>query len=364
MGGGLLALLVGAATSLILPRLAVSDGLQSLKYISEPVAVEGIYPSMTGPDNTDVNVKLKKGGPPELLWITGYRANMIDAKDAKPMSSQFMCHNTLSLHDSLEAHAQMLGSGTYRTRRLFTLSQGQERLNFPPGFGIPVSSAERLMLQSQVLNLQEAGVGVQVRHQVETEFISDADAHQPMKALSLVEFGIALEVADKQARSMPKDGCAEDAGGQGTFRRPDGRMMTAHWIVKPGEDVRTTPLRRPFKFDTRIHYISAHLHGYAESLELRDVTENKSVYKVLCKPTPDGEGLAEVGHYSGSDGIPVYAAHDYELISHYNNTTGKDKTAMAFMFCYVADPYFERPSSQELAKRTTSREPIVLLEAP
>ncbi len=351
MGGGLLALLVGAATFLIAPRLAASDGLQSLEYISAPVSVDGIYPSMIGPDNTDVNLKLKKDGPAELLWITGYRADMLDAKDDKPTSSQFMCHNTLSIHDSLEAHARLMGSGTYRTRRLFTLSQGQEHLRFPPGFGVPVSSAERFMLQSQVLNLQEAGVGAQVRHRVETEFISDADAKRPMKALSLVEFGISLEVADKQARSVPNDACAEDAGGQGTFHRSDGREMTAHWIVKPGKDTRTTPLGRPFMFDTRIHYISAHLHGYAESLELRDVTENKSVFKVLCKPTPDGEGLEEVGHYSGVEGIPVHAAHDYELVSHYNNTSGKDKTAMAFMFCYIDDPYFERPSSQDLAMR-------------
>ena len=357
LGGGFLALVVGAATFLIAPKLAASDGIQTMQYVTSPVAVEGIYPSMIGPDNTDVNVKLKRDGPAELLWITGYRANMIDAKDSKPLSSQFMCHNTLSIHDSLQAHAKTLGSGTFRSRRLFTLSQGQERLNFPPGFGIPVASTERFMLQSQVLNLQEAGVGAQVRHKVETQFVSDADAQQPMKALSLVEFGIALEVADQQARHVPDDACAQDAGGQGTFRRADGREMTAHWIVKPGVDTRTTDLGRHFKFNTTVHYISAHLHGFAESLELRDVTANKTVFKVLCKPTADGEGLAEVGHYSSVEGTPVFAQHSYQLISRYNNTSRKDKTAMAFMFCYIADPYFERPTAEQVAARSGNKLP-------
>jgi hypothetical protein len=174
-----------------------------------------------------------------------------------------------------------------------------------------------------------------------------------MQALTLVDFGIALEVLDQQAREMPDNplSCAGDAGGQPTFRKGE-KEMTAHWLVKPGKERRVTPLRRPFRFNTRIHYIAVHLHSYAESLELWDKTENRSVYKALCKPTEDRQGLAEVDHYSSVEGIPVYTDHDYELISTYNNTSDKEQTAMAFMFCYVADPYFEKPDPEELARRS------------
>ena len=62
-----------------------------------------------------------------------------------------------------------------------------------------------------------------------------------------------------------------------------------------------------------------------------------------------GQRLEGVGLCVASQ---VYADHQYELISKYNNTTDVDSTAMAFMFCYVEDPYFKKPSSEELAKRT------------
>lgn len=323
-----------------------------MQYLTPSVLVDGIYPSMLGPENTDLNVKLTEGDP-ELLWVTGYRADMVGPRDNEPRSAEFMCHNTLSIHDSVEAHSKVLGSGYHLTRRLFTLSQGQSSLDFPPGFGIPVSSAERFMLQSQVLNLRQDRIGSEVRHRVQTQFLPDGEAGRPMQALTLIDFGIALEVVDEQAGKMPDNplSCAGDAGGQPTFHHGP-KEMTAHWTVKPGKEKRVTQLQRPFKFDSRLHYISIHLHSYAESLELWDKTENRSVYKAICKPTADRQGLAEVGYYSSEQGLPVYRDHEYELISRYNNTSGRDQTAMAFMFCYAADPYFKKPAAEDLARRS------------
>jgi hypothetical protein len=353
MGATAAALLVGCATYFLSPGIIKAAREQNMEYLSPSVLVQGIYPSMMGPANTDMNVKLKDGAP-ELLWITGYKADMVGPSDCEPRSAEFMCHNTLSMHDQLDAHSRVMGSGFYLTRRLFTLSQGQSSLHFPEGFGIPVSSAERFMLQSQVLNLREDRIGSEVRHRVQTEFVSDREAARPMQALTLIDFGIALEVVDEQAGQVPHDplSCAGDAGGQKTFQRAGGKQMTAHWMVHPGPEKRVTPLARPFKFDTRLHYISVHLHAYAESLELWDKTENRSVYKAVCTPTADGKGLADVSHYSSSEGLPVYANHEYELISHYNNRSDKDVTAMAFMFCYAADPYFKKPQPAELARRS------------
>lgn len=209
------------------------------------------------------------------------------------------------------------------------------------------------MLQSQVLNLRPERIGQEVRHHVRTQFVSDKEAGRPMKALSLIDFGIALEVVDPQAQAMPNNplSCAGDAGGQSTFHRGP-KEMTAHWVVKPGQERRATQLARPFKFNTKIHYISVHLHSYAQSLELWDKTENKSVYKAICKPTSDNQGLAEVGYFSSEEGLQVYSDHEYELISNYNNTSSKDTTAMAFMFCYVEDPYFRKPEPQAFADRS------------
>ena len=364
MGVSALALLVGSATyvSMTFPsvngpaqRTLARPGLvQSKEYLTPSILVDGIYPSMTGPTNTDLNIKLTEDqGNAELLWATGYRAEMVGPDGQDPRTQEFMCHNSLTVHNSVAEHAQILGSGHVGTRRLFSLAQGQTEMDLPEGFGIPVSSSERLMLQSQLLNMRQERVGSEVRHRVEARFIADRDVDRPMQALSLVFWGIQLEIADDQARDMPDDplSCAADAGGQRTMQR-DGKEFTAHWVVKPGPEKRTMLLRKPFPFDTTVHYIATHMHGYGQWMELRDVTADKTVYKAICKPTATGDGLAEIDVYSSASGFPVYAGHDYEMISYYNNTSKEDVTAMAYFFCYIKDPTFRKPDPAELAARS------------
>ncbi len=323
------------------------------EHLSPVTKVESLYPSMMGPSDTVLDMRLADSKP-ELVWITGYRADMVDPGVSKLLPDELMCHNTLSFHSTLPAHTAVLGSGLHRTRRIFTLSQGQSKIEFPPGFGVPASSAEGFMLQSQVLNLREDLIGTEVRHRVKTEFVADSKVDTEMIPLSLIDFGIALEVSDPQAGEPPQDplSCATDAGGQSTNHTTSGKEFTSHWVVNPGSEVRRTRLAKPFPTDTTVHYISIHMHPYGKSLELRDLTTNTSVYKALCHATEDGEGLAEVDHYSSVEGIKVYKDHEYELVCHYDNTSGKPQTAMAFMFAYVRDVDFKKPDPEALALRT------------
>lgn len=67
------------------------------------------------------------------------------------MSQDFMCHANLDI--DMRAHRKLFGWDKNASNRLFTLSQGQSFIAFPPGFGIPVSSDEVFSLATQVLNL-------------------------------------------------------------------------------------------------------------------------------------------------------------------------------------------------------------------
>ena len=67
--------------------------------------------------------------------------------------------------------------------RLFTLSQGQLDVHFPPGFGLPVMSNEIIDLSTQVLNLNVQDRSLDVRHKVDVEFVRDAAVARPMKPL-------------------------------------------------------------------------------------------------------------------------------------------------------------------------------------
>ena len=65
-----------------------------------------------------------------------------------------------------------------------------------------------------------------------------------------------------------------------------GQRFTGHWVVKPGLEERHTLVTKQLNltFDTRIHYIGAHLHPFAETLELRDLTSGESLYTVRARP--------------------------------------------------------------------------------
>jgi hypothetical protein len=107
-------------------------------------------------------------------------------------------------------------------------------------------------------------------------------------------------------------------------------------------------LRLPY--DTTLHYIAVHMHPFAESLELRDLTTDRSVYLSKVRPTPGKIGIDHVDHFSSAEGIPLYKDHEYELVSVYNNTTGVDQDSMAVMYMYVFDKEYKPPRLDPAAR--------------
>jgi len=98
-------------------------------------------------------------------------------------------------------------------------------------------------------------------------------------------------------------------------------------------------------YDTTIHYIAVHLHPFAESLELRDLTTRSTVFKSRTRGLGDKIGLSRVEHFASAEGIPVFQGHEYELVSVYDNTTGEDQDSMAVMFLYLAEKDFKKPGA-------------------
>jgi hypothetical protein len=124
---------------------------------------------------------------------------------------------------------------------------------------------------------------------------------------------------------------------KGIFEDTQGRRFSAFWVVPPGRQenhTRVTP-RLALPYDTTLHFATAHLHPFAESLELRDVTTNETVFIAKAEQATGGIGLASVTQFSNADGVPIYRDHEYDLISVYNNTSGVDQDAMATMLLYL-----------------------------
>ena len=329
--------------------------------LSEIYTIDRKYRSMMGPSSSQ-DVRLLDGETPELLWITGYEAVMVDADGVSGRAQEFMCHSNLDI--DANRHTRLLGENPAFSPRLFTLSQGQLSIRFPSGYGIPILSTETLDLTTQVLNLhlEEAG-GLEVRHRVSLHFVRDSEAGGAMRALfPIAAYGLALldggnayfgEKAPDPEKHGP--GCLVGANASDhEYKDPQGKVFTGHWVVPPGRQVNRTLVTRLMKvpYDTTIHYIAVHLHPFAESLELRDITSGRTIFKSRARNFEDRIGLAHVDYLASEEGIPIRVGHEYEMVSVYDNTSEEDQDSMAVMYLYLRDLEFDpRPVLSYLRTR-------------
>ena len=318
--------------------------------LSEVYTVDRIYRSMMGPWSGQ-QIVLGDPALDEQVWITGYSADMVGADGKTPLPQEFMCHSNLDL-DATE-HMRKMGTSPAFSSRLFTLSQGQLEIDFPPGFGIPVRSTEPLDLTTQVLNLNHEGAPVQVRHRVSVDYSLEREVGTGMIPLMpIAAYGLALtegedgyygvENPDSESHGP---GClvGESASDHG-YEDGLGRTFSGHWVVPPGRQENRTLVTRLMQvpFETTIHYIAVHLHPFAESLQLKDLTTGEVLFESRAEGFEDRIGLAKVEAFSSVEGVPLFPDHEYELVSVYNNTSGEPQDSMAVMYIYIRDVLLEQ----------------------
>ena len=279
------------------------------------------------------------------------------AEDGRtPVSQEFMCHSNLDF--DRERHAGLFDLPIYHTDRLFTLSQGQYEIDLPDGFGLPYYSDEPFWLTTQVLNLNPDETVHRVRHKVAIEYVVDGESAKGMKPLFMTsawglvllegedgQFGMA-EAGEEHEGCLPGEAASEDMRDDG-----QGRRFSGHWVVPPGRQVNRTRVTTIMKlpYDTTVHYIAVHLHPFAESLELIDLTDEKSVFKSKVAGAEGKIGIERVDYFSSAEGIPLHADHEYELVSTYENTTDENQDSMAVMLLYLLDKAFEKPRFTDLS---------------
>ncbi len=353
------------AVSLIVPSLACVAAfgadvpVRTLEVLSPLYTVDREYRSMTGPSSVQT-LEFPQAGSPELLWLTGFHTAMVAEDGVTAMPAEFMCHSNLDF--DREHHARLHDLPIYHTNRLFTLSQGQLELRLPEGFGLPYYSDEVLSLTTQVLQLNPDGRSHDVRHKVTLEYLRERDlvkANRTVKPLFMTS-GWGLVSLDESPAHWGRENPSVEHDGPGCLPgesasndlRDDrlGRKFSGHWVVPPGRQVNRTLVTDllAFRYDTTVHYIAVHLHPFAESVELRDLTTGESVFKSNVEGFDDHIGLRRVEHFESAEGIPVFADHEYELVSVYNNTTDREQDSMAVLLLYLLDNEFRGAPPIEL----------------
>jgi len=323
----------------------------SVTVLSGVHVVDRLYPSMTGP-KTKGGFQITEDDKPELIWITGYEATMKSSDGRVSESQQYMCHSNLDWAGRLPGFQK-----NRNNKRVFTLSQGQLSLQLPFGFGIPMSSTEWLDLTTQVLNMHQHTGRKEVRHQTTIRFVRDEDGQKvKMRPLTYRTTAIRVSLEDdaivfnelnptklqKEASCLP--GQDADQGNRPSFDKK-GRRYSAHWMVPPGRH-RFRTLATPelnLKQDTLIHYIAVHAHPFVDFVEFRDLTANESVFRSNARNVKDSIGIDHIDHFSSTAGKPIFKDHEYEIVTEYNNTSGKAQDAMAVMYLYLYDADFESP---------------------
>lgn len=330
--------------------------VETVRYLSPVYGVDALYPSMSGPSESELVRLVPWSESSELLWITGFRAQMVGADGDSPMPPEYMCHTNFGVIGEGDTDGERPAY-----TRFFTLSQGQLTLDFPPGFGIPVHSDELFRLETQVLNLNHTGPPLEVRHRVEVDFVRDSRADRPYTALYPTWAYVMVTLEDEpvvwgiESPSEPQAGASclpgAAASPNSMHRDEHGRRFSGHFVVPPGRSERRTLVtsQMALPYDTTIHYVAVHLHPFAESLELRDLTSGSTVYRSEARAPEQGIGLEHVDHFADARGLPVHRDHDYELVARFDNPTGHDADAMAVMLLYAArrdaaDGRVHRPS--------------------
>ena len=319
--------------------------------LSKPFRVDRIFESMRGP-LSQRKFTVDGHSERELLWLTGYSMQVLDADKQSPASRDFECHTNLGFPRNVAKP-----DGFHRPKsRIFTLTQGQIDIRLPPNFGVPILSDEKLIFSTQVLNLNEPEINQTVWHKAELRYVRDRDLETPMKPLiaSAAQVLVTLEEEpsipgmEHSPEHLVGASCAvgEPETKRGLARDPFGRRFTSHWVVPPGRHEYRTLITKQLKlpYDTTLHFIGVHAHPHSVSLELQDVTTGKSLFRSHQRTHAERLGIEFLDYYSSEEGIPIHKDHDYQLISTYENPTDTPSDAMAVMYFYYLDKQFAETS--------------------
>ena len=324
-------LLAAAMLCLLMPLRATADAPQdsdvkSATYVLGPVHIDKKYISMTGPVMRQ-SVTLAPAADAGALWVTGFRAAVVDGAGA-PQSSEYLCHAWVTL-----------GKPTGDDQKLLTISEGLDSMKFPPGFAVRVDGqAQNAQLLAQALNNTD-DTDKNLSYKLTLDYLDDATAAKynlrPLRT-------VTVAVMARDANPVTDDICRV-RGQDVDAPLPDsmGGKSIVHFDVPPGRHEYASVVDKTSGLHAggTVHYIKLHLHPYGESISLFDKTAGRALWTGNVKTRADRVLLTDVDYYSSTDGIRIDPAHDYEVRTVYNNTTGSLIDAMAVLRVYMSgDP--------------------------
>jgi len=324
---------------------------------SEIFKIDTIYRSMMGPTSENI-FQLADSG--DLVWLVGYKVVVLDSTGTNILSPDLMCHNNLNI--AVERIFPWDADVFNYTNRVFTLTQGFMDLQLPDGFGVPFTSEQNFTTIFQALNHNYPELDTSIKHKVILKYFLESEIDFEMKALSQNtvwlmkkyegpsgDYGSPPVVTSKSDsstfsyHSAQQPNCGVDMLANNPIEKLDlyndnyGRKFTGHWKIVPGKEkahFNATKMLN-LKEDKLLYYATAHVHPYCEYLELRDINEDKVVFRTETKGVKDKIGLELISEFTSKEGVKLFKDHEYELVSLYNNTSEDTLSAMSVVYLYL-----------------------------
>jgi hypothetical protein len=351
----------GAARDSAAGAAITADGAERRVTLrSEPFVVDRQMSSMEGP--AQIYPVALDAGPDDIVWLRAVRNRALSEDREVSLSEEFLCHSNLALAGGPEVldRANPLFRATPGTDpRLFTLIQGRNEVELPEGFAFPVSGGEALQFDSMVINENAEDLAIELVVETTIDYALDTELTMRPQPLFKRRVFTFLEVAGAAAageghgegghghhhgaaRAEGEEARAEKASAL-SGRDAAGNEYTFHWLVEPGRHEYTSDItaQLALPFATTLHYATAHLHPYGESVRIVDRTTGETVLDLAARQLEGRVGIAEMEELSSSAGVPFDPAHRYDLVTVYDNTTGSAIDAMAIVYLFFHDRGFQ-----------------------
>ena len=221
----------------------------------------------------------------EAVWIIAYKTSIYDAGGAEP-DRNYLCHTFLGDRPFTQHHDPKM-TAIYSDS--FT-----RKVRLPQGSGLYVKAGRELNWLPLFNNRSEEGTSVGMR--LGLAVIRESDLEHPLKRL----------YSTLHSTHMPH-----------LFFVPPERH----------EQKRVVTLG----FEGRIHFMGTHVHPFAESMELLNVTREELVWKGTSIRGDSGT-MSGFEVYSSVEGYPVQPGEAYRITSSYDNPTDGPIDAMAGLF--------------------------------
>ena len=334
-------------TSWLREQYKVDRQTYRVALFSPELQINQIWTSMTGPASIH-RFSLMPGVAPELVWMTGYSTEVVDPTMEEILDEAYLCHNNLDY--SVASYYENWGLndrvGVF-TPRLATITQGQGRIQFPKGFGVPLMSNQQMSTATQALNLFEADLDIQVRHKISIDYVRRKELDEPFKPLYQQSVCVLIKIdtnrVDSSGGKIQMDCRPALASIAFTNFREDGEPYTGHWVIPTARDTVSYNVTRLLSLsgNTKLHYAGVHVHPYCEYLELKDLNTGEIVFKSNITHDPKVMKMTRIEVFSSAAGIMMFADHEYELTCTTNNRSLKEQDMMAVMLLYLHDQEME-----------------------